>query len=53
MQVFTRTPVYGNAAQRSAKRHEAEITRLKRKWGGHLDVVNAKGTTRLVVKVDR
>jgi hypothetical protein len=26
---------------------------LKRKWGPYLDIVQAKGTTRLVVKVSR
>jgi hypothetical protein len=43
----------GNARQRSAERHEQEIRYLKRKWGPYLDVVQAKGTTRLVVRVVR
>lgn len=43
----------GNARQRSAERHEQEIRYLKRKWGPYLDVVQAKGTTRLVVRVAR
>ncbi|WP_428937786.1 hypothetical protein [Fontivita pretiosa] len=43
----------GNAQQRSAERHEQEIRYLKRKWGPYLDVVQAKGTTRLVVRVVR
>lgn len=43
----------GNAKQRSAARHEQEIKYLKRKWGPYLDVVQAKGTTRLCVRVVR
>lgn len=43
----------GNARQRSSERHEQEMAYLKRKWGPYLDVVQAKGTTRLVVKVSR
>ena len=43
----------GNAANRSSARHEREIAYLRRKWGPHLDVVQAKGTTRLVVRVQR
>jgi hypothetical protein len=43
----------GNARQRSAERHEQEIRYLKRKWGPYLDVAQAKGTTRLVVRVVR
>jgi hypothetical protein len=43
----------GNARQRSAERHEQEIRYLRRKWGPYLDVVQAKGTTRLVVRVVR
>jgi len=43
----------GNAANRSAERHEREIAYLKRKWGPYLDEVKAKGTTRLVVRVKR
>jgi hypothetical protein len=43
----------GNARQRSAERHEQEIRYLKRKWGKYLDVVQAKGTTRICVRVDR
>jgi hypothetical protein len=43
----------GNAKQRSAARHEQEIRYLKRKWGRFLDVVQAKGTTRLCVRVVR
>jgi hypothetical protein len=43
----------GNARQRSAQRHEQEIAYLRRKWGPYLDVVQAKGTTRLVVRVQR
>ena len=43
----------GNARQRSSERHEREMAYLKRKWGPYLDVVQAKGTTRLVVRVKR
>lgn len=43
----------GNARQRSSERHEQEIRYLRRKWGPYLDVVQAKGTTRLVVKIVR
>lgn len=43
----------GNAANRSAARHEREIAYLRRKWGQWLAVAQAKGTTRLVVKVQR
>ncbi len=43
----------GNAGNRSAERHAAEITYLKRKWGRYLDEVQAKGTTRLCVRVIR
>ena len=43
----------GNAANRSSARHEREIAYLRRKWGQCLDVVQAKGTTRLVVRVSR
>ena len=43
----------GNAANRSSARHEREIAYLRRKWGQCLDVVQAKGTTRLVVRVQR
>lgn len=43
----------GNAAQRLSERHEQEIRYLKRKWGPYLDVVAAKGTMRLVVRVMR
>jgi len=43
----------GNARQRSAERHAQEIAYLRRKWGPYLDVVQAKGTTRLVVRVRR
>ena len=43
----------GNAANRSSARHEREIAYLRRKWGQCLDVVQAKGTTRLVVRVAR
>lgn len=43
----------GNAANRSSERHAREIAYLQRKWGPYLDVVQAKGTTRLVVKVRR
>ena len=43
----------GNAANRSSERHEKEITYLRRKWGPYLDVVQAKGTTRLVLRVTR
>jgi hypothetical protein len=43
----------GNAANRSSERHEREIAYLRRKWGPILDVVQAKGTTRLVVRVVR
>jgi hypothetical protein len=43
----------GNARQRSSERHEREMAYLKRKWGPYLDVVQAKGTTRLVVRVSR
>ncbi|MFA6134586.1 MAG: hypothetical protein WC869_11285 [Phycisphaerae bacterium] len=43
----------GNAANRSSERHEREIAYLRRKWGPYLDVVQAKGTTRLVLRVTR
>ena len=43
----------GNAVNRSSERHAREIAYLLRKWGPYLDVVQAKGTTRLVVKVRR
>ena len=43
----------GNAANRSSQRHEREIAYLRCKWGPYLDVVQAKGTTRLVLKVQR
>jgi len=43
----------GNAANRSSERHMREIAYLRRKWGPYLSVVQAKGTTRLVVKVKR
>jgi len=43
----------GNAANRSSERHEQEIAYLRRKWGPYLDVVQAKGTTRIVVRVER
>jgi hypothetical protein len=43
----------GNAGNRSAERHAQEIAYLKRKWGPYLEEVQAKGTTRLVVKVRR
>lgn len=43
----------GNCTNRSSERHEREIAYLKRKWGPYLEVVQAKGTTRLVVKVKR
>lgn len=43
----------GNAANRSSERHAREIAYLRRKWGPYLNVVQAKGTTRLVVKVRR
>ena len=43
----------GNAANRSSERHMREIAYLRRKWGPYLSVVQAKGTTRLVVRVRR
>lgn len=43
----------GNAANRSSARHEQEIAYLRRKWGQWLAVAQAKGTTRLVMKVQR
>jgi hypothetical protein len=43
----------GNAANRSSERHEKEIAYLRRKWAPYLDVVQAKGTTRLVLRVKR
>jgi len=43
----------GNATNRSAARHAQEIAYLKRKWGKYLDVVQAKGTTRIVLRVVR
>ena len=43
----------GNASNRSSERHEREIAYLRHKWGRWLDVVHAKGTTRLVVRVQR
>jgi hypothetical protein len=42
-----------NAANRSSQRHAREIAYLRRKWGPYLSVAQAKGTTRLVVKVYR
>lgn len=41
------------AANRSSERHEREIAYLRRKWGPYLDVVQAKCTTRLVLRVMR
>jgi len=49
----SRATVGGNAANRSSERHAREIAYLQRKWGPYLDVVQAKDTTRLVVKVRR
>jgi len=43
----------GNASNRSAERHAQEIAYLKRKWGPWLEEVQAKQTTRLVLKVQR
>ncbi len=43
----------GNARQRSAERHEQEIKYLRRKWGPYLGVEQAKGTTRIIVRVKR
>lgn len=43
----------GNASNRSAERHGQEIAYLKRKWGPWLEEVQAKQTTRLVLKVQR
>ncbi|MGA2499559.1 MAG: hypothetical protein ABSH20_17620 [Tepidisphaeraceae bacterium] len=43
----------GNVRQRSAERHEQEIHYLIRKWEPYLESVPAKGTTRLVVRVQR
>ncbi len=43
----------GNAPNRSSKRHEQDIRCLRRKWGQWLDVVQAKGSTRLVLRVKR
>jgi len=43
----------GNALNRSSERHAREIAYLKKKWGPYLEEVQAKGTTRLVVKVRR
>ena len=43
----------GNAANRSSDRHMREIEYLCRKWGAHLSVAQAKGTTRIVVRVQR
>lgn len=43
----------GNASNRSSARHEQEIAYLRRKWGQCLAVAQAKGTTRLVVRVQR
>jgi hypothetical protein len=43
----------GNASNRSSVRHEKEIAYLRKKWGPYLNVVQAKGTTRLVLKVVR
>lgn len=43
----------GNCVNRSSERHAREIAYLQRKWGKYLEVAQAKGTTRLVVKVER
>ena len=43
----------GNASNRSQERHEREIAYLRKKRGPYLDVVQAKGTTRLVLRVKR
>jgi hypothetical protein len=43
----------GNAANRSSDRHAKEIAYLRRKWGPYLDVVQAKGTTRIVIRLQR
>jgi hypothetical protein len=40
-------------AKRSSERHEQEIRHLKCKCGPYMDVVQAKRTTRLVVRVVR
>ncbi len=43
----------GSARQRSSEPHEQAIRYLRRKWGPYLDHVPAKGTIRLVVRVER
>lgn len=43
----------GNAANRSSERQEREMAYLKKKWGPYLSIVQAKGTTRLVLRVKR
>lgn len=43
----------GNAVYRSSERHQREIALIKSKWGGHVEVKEAKGTVRLVLHVDR
>ncbi|MBI5035585.1 MAG: hypothetical protein HZB51_34265 [Chloroflexi bacterium] len=45
--------VGGNAANRSAQRNQQEIDYLQRKWGGALEVRQAKGTTLLKITVER
>jgi hypothetical protein len=42
-----------NASIRSPERHEQEMAYLRRKWGPYLDALQAKGTTRLVVRMHR
>lgn len=43
----------GNAANRSAERHAAEISYLRTKWGPYLQAQPSKTTMRLVVRVPR
>jgi len=43
----------GNAINRSAERHEAEIAYLKKKWKGHLQIKQTKSQTILQIKVER
>jgi len=43
----------GNASNRSLERHQRELDYLKRKWGGHIEIVHDKQTLRILLKVPR
>ena len=43
----------GNAGNRSRRRHEEEIARLLERWRPFIEHKQAKGTTRLVIRVPR